>query len=192
MVNLRPIMGFISKLIWGRWGIGHPNVEPLMQTLPNRSLTNPLRLLYSKPFDPLWASYPAVDMGKMKVKISTDAELAEKERKKKEKKAAQKPSRPMPSQNPKPTPGGTVLVQPKDLTLATSVKKSPPQKRQRQVSPRPKAKISAKLPKPPRGLRLEDNSFISADPKQATLILDSLMTRHDRVILKGMSFEEIS
>ncbi|KAF3449521.1 hypothetical protein FNV43_RR10250 [Rhamnella rubrinervis] len=87
------------------------------------------RLLYGEPTDPLWASYPATNMEKMKMRISIDAELAEKEWKKKEKRAAQKASGSTPSQDPKPTSGGTMLVQPKDLTVAMSAEKLPLRKR---------------------------------------------------------------
>ncbi|KAF3455946.1 hypothetical protein FNV43_RR00589 [Rhamnella rubrinervis] len=63
----------------------------------------------SEPTDPLWASYSAANMEKMKVRILTDAELAEKERKKKEKKAAQKASESAPNLNPEPTLDGTLV-----------------------------------------------------------------------------------
>ncbi|KAF3443151.1 hypothetical protein FNV43_RR17072 [Rhamnella rubrinervis] len=45
-----------------------------------------IRFLYGEPIDPLWALYPAVDMGKIKVRIPTDDELAKKKSKRKEKK----------------------------------------------------------------------------------------------------------
>ncbi|KAF3443275.1 hypothetical protein FNV43_RR12957 [Rhamnella rubrinervis] len=43
-----------------------------------------------------------------------------------------------------------------------------------------------------KALVLEDSSSIHADPKQAILIVDNLMTQNERVYLKGMSIEEIS
>ncbi|KAF3434547.1 hypothetical protein FNV43_RR21632 [Rhamnella rubrinervis] len=48
-----------------------------------------IRLLYGVPTDPLWASYPAADMGKLKMKISK-AELEATKKKKKDKQAAAK------------------------------------------------------------------------------------------------------
>ncbi|KAF3446508.1 hypothetical protein FNV43_RR11687 [Rhamnella rubrinervis] len=41
-------------------------------------------------------------------------------------------------------------------------------------------------------LGLKDSSIILSGPKQVTLSVHSLMTRHDRVVLKCMSYEEIS
>ncbi|KAF3443635.1 hypothetical protein FNV43_RR13325 [Rhamnella rubrinervis] len=151
------------------------------------------RLLYGEPSDPLWTSYLANDMGKMKVRIPTDAELAEKERKKKEKRAARQAGGSVPSKDPEPTPGGTTLIQLRDLVLATSAKKSPPQKKQRHSSPLALNKDKGKAPQAPkRNLGLEDSASVCSEPNQVTEIVDSLMTQHGRVILKGMTFEDIN
>ncbi|KAF3455866.1 hypothetical protein FNV43_RR00508 [Rhamnella rubrinervis] len=48
-----------------------------------------IRLLYGVSTDPLWASYPTVDIGKLKMKIS-NAELEATKKKKKDKQAASK------------------------------------------------------------------------------------------------------
>ncbi|KAF3440324.1 hypothetical protein FNV43_RR18608 [Rhamnella rubrinervis] len=45
---------------------------------------------------------------------------------------------------------------------------------------------------PKKGLTLENSSSIRTDPKQAIQIVDSLMSRHDRVDLNSMSLEKIS
>ncbi|KAF3453188.1 hypothetical protein FNV43_RR03626 [Rhamnella rubrinervis] len=44
---------------------------------------------------------------------------------------------------------------------------------------------------PKRNLGLEDSASVRAEPDQVTKIVDSLMTRHDRVILRGMSLKDI-
>ncbi|KAF3455305.1 hypothetical protein FNV43_RR05753 [Rhamnella rubrinervis] len=47
-------------------------------------------------------------------------------------------------------------------------------------------------PKSPQGrLRLDDGLSVHMDPNLETSIEDGLMTRHDQVVLKGMSFDEI-
>ncbi|KAF3443043.1 hypothetical protein FNV43_RR16964 [Rhamnella rubrinervis] len=84
-----------------------------------------IRLLYGEPTDPLWASFPTIDMGKMKVAPPTAEQLAEKERRRKEKKAARKVSELGPSKDSEPTPGGTIIVKPKDLVVAATAKRSP-------------------------------------------------------------------
>ncbi|KAF3454135.1 hypothetical protein FNV43_RR04582 [Rhamnella rubrinervis] len=44
---------------------------------------------------------------------------------------------------------------------------------------------------PKRNLGLEDSASVRAEPDQVIEIVDSLMTRHDRVILRGMSLKDI-
>ncbi|KAF3432428.1 hypothetical protein FNV43_RR27168 [Rhamnella rubrinervis] len=116
--------------------------EPILEGIPLPFIEVPythilegcIRLLYSEPTDPLWASYPTVDMGKMKVAAPTAEQLAEKERKRKEKKAARKASGSGPNKQSEPTPGGTITVQPKDLRVAAAADKSSPHKKQRHSS----------------------------------------------------------
>ncbi|KAF3453134.1 hypothetical protein FNV43_RR03569 [Rhamnella rubrinervis] len=176
-----------------------PEAEPTPESIPLPILEVPymhilegyIRLLYDKPSDPLWASYPTVDMGKTKVRIPTDAELAEKERKKKERKAAQKASGSALNKNLESTSGSTVLVQPRDLTI-TNLEKSP-ERKQRQSSAPATHKDKGKVPQAPKNsLRLEDSTYVRSEQNQEAEVVDGLMTRHDRVILKGMTFDEIS
>ncbi|KAF3433514.1 hypothetical protein FNV43_RR24616 [Rhamnella rubrinervis] len=89
--------------------------------------------------------------------------------------------------------GGIALVQQKDLTVAIPVEKSPPPKRQRRSSPPEPSKEIGKAPQMPKTcLRLEDIASIRSKLDQVMEIMDGLMTRHNRVILKGMKFEDIS
>ncbi|KAF3455871.1 hypothetical protein FNV43_RR00513 [Rhamnella rubrinervis] len=149
-----------------------------------------MRLLYGELTDPLWASYPTVDMGKMKVAAPTAEQLAEKERKRKEKKAARKAGGSGPNKQSKPTPGGTITVQPKDLRVAAAADKSPPHKKQRHLSP--SAATKGKEPLAPQAnLVLEDSSSIRSDSNLIAPIVDCLMTRHDKSILKSMPLEDI-
>ncbi|KAF3442877.1 hypothetical protein FNV43_RR16795 [Rhamnella rubrinervis] len=77
------------------------------------------RLSYCKPTDLLWASFSAVDMRKMKVRIPTNVELAEKERKKKEK-VAQKAGQTSANKEPELTQGQGFVQQ--NLPFATHVR----------------------------------------------------------------------
>ncbi|KAF3449517.1 hypothetical protein FNV43_RR10246 [Rhamnella rubrinervis] len=133
-------------------------------------------------------SFP--DMGKMKVAPPTTEQLAEKERRRKDKKAARKISRSGPSKEHEPTPGGTIIVQPKGLVAAATVERSPPQKKQRRASP-PDV-VEDKEPLAPRAnLGLEDSSSIRSDANLAAPIVDCLMTHHDRNILKSMPLDDV-
>ncbi|KAF3455458.1 hypothetical protein FNV43_RR00085 [Rhamnella rubrinervis] len=55
----------------------------------------------------------------------------------------------------------------------------------------PTSKDKGKVPQTP-DLGLEDSASVSTEPDHVAEVVDSLMTRHDRVILKGMSFDEIN
>ncbi|KAF3443079.1 hypothetical protein FNV43_RR17000 [Rhamnella rubrinervis] len=118
---------------------------PILEVPYTRILKGCLRLLYNEPSDPLWASYPATNMGKMKVRVPTDEELAKKERKKKERRVTRKVGQTSQNKEPEPTPGG-----------------------------------------------LEDSASVCSKHDEVTDIVSSLMTRHDRVVLKGMTFKQIS
>ncbi|KAF3441557.1 hypothetical protein FNV43_RR15471 [Rhamnella rubrinervis] len=87
----------------------------------------------------------------------------------------------------------TKVVQPKDLTIAIPDETSLPPKRQRRSSPLALSKDKGKAPQTLKMcLALKDSASVLSEPNQVTDIMDSLMTRHDRVILKGMTFEDIS
>ncbi|KAF3438491.1 hypothetical protein FNV43_RR21253 [Rhamnella rubrinervis] len=62
---------------------------PILEVPYLHVLEGCIRLLYGVPTDPLWASYPAADLGKLKMKISK-AELEATKKKKKDKQAATK------------------------------------------------------------------------------------------------------
>ncbi|KAF3441150.1 hypothetical protein FNV43_RR15061 [Rhamnella rubrinervis] len=55
------------------------------------------------------------------------------------------------------------------------------------------SKVKGKAPQTPKAcLRLEDSASVCSELDQMMEVMDSLMTRHDRVIFKGMMFEDIS
>ncbi|KAF3455413.1 hypothetical protein FNV43_RR00038 [Rhamnella rubrinervis] len=112
---------------------------PILEVPYLHVLEGCIRLLYGVPTDPLWASYLAADMGKLKMKISK-AELEATKKKKKDKQAAMK--------------GGA--------STQTD-----------------------------RGEELEDSSTIRSDTTFFGPIVDSLMTNHDRSVLKEMTLDEI-
>ncbi|KAF3443348.1 hypothetical protein FNV43_RR13030 [Rhamnella rubrinervis] len=62
---------------------------PILEVPYLHVLEGCIRLLYGVPTNPLWASYPATDMGKLKMKISK-AELEATKKKKRDKQAAAK------------------------------------------------------------------------------------------------------
>ncbi|KAF3455225.1 hypothetical protein FNV43_RR05673 [Rhamnella rubrinervis] len=137
--------------------------DPIPECIPLHILEVPcthilegcIRLLYGEPTDPLWSCYLTFDMGKMKVQIPTDVELAEKERKK-EKKAARKASGSSTTKDPKPTPS--------DM---------------------------GKAPEPERNLGSRAITLFGV--WTVAEIVNNLVTRHNyRVILKGMTFKDIS
>ncbi|KAF3438738.1 hypothetical protein FNV43_RR21502 [Rhamnella rubrinervis] len=163
---------------------------PFIEVPYTHVLEGCIRLLYGEPTDPLWASYPIVDMGKMKVAAPTAEQLAEKERKRKEKKAARRARGSRPNKQFEPTPSGTITVQPKDLRVAAVADKSPPYKKQRHSSP-PAATKGKEPLAPQANLGLEDSSSIRSDSNLIAPIVDCLMTRHDKSILKSMPLEDI-
>ncbi|KAF3448102.1 hypothetical protein FNV43_RR08812 [Rhamnella rubrinervis] len=167
-------------------GIPHPFIEvPYTHVLEGC-----IRLLYGEPTDTLWAFYPTVDMGKMKVAPPTAEQFAKKERKRREKKSMRKTSGSIPSKKLEPTPGGTITVQPKDLVLTTTAERSPSQKKQRRSSP--PTTMKGKEPLAPKAsLGLEDSSSIRSDANLFAPVVGCLMTRHDRSILKSMPLEDI-
>ncbi|KAF3455874.1 hypothetical protein FNV43_RR00516 [Rhamnella rubrinervis] len=172
--------------------------EPILEGIPLPFIEVPythvlegcIRLLYGEPTDPLWASYPTVDMGKMKVAAPTAEQLTEKERKRKEKKAARKASGSGPNKESEPTPGGMITIQPKDLRVTAAADKSPPHKKQRHSSP-PVATKGKEPLAPKANLGLEDSSSIRSDSNLIAPIVDCLMTHHDKSILKSMPLEDI-
>ncbi|KAF3443391.1 hypothetical protein FNV43_RR13073 [Rhamnella rubrinervis] len=86
-----------------------------------------IRLLYGVPTDPLWASYPAADMGKLKMKISK-AELEATKKKKKDKQAAAKGGASLASDKGQECPTLNVVVEPSSLPIAIPSGDSPSQR----------------------------------------------------------------
>ncbi|KAF3454068.1 hypothetical protein FNV43_RR04515 [Rhamnella rubrinervis] len=97
------------------------------------------------------------------------------------------PSQPQAESIPK---GGTIIVQPGDLVATATIERSPPQKKQRRASPSAVAK-DKELLAPKANLGLEDSSSIRSDTNLAAPIVDCLMTRHDRNILKSMPLDDV-
>ncbi|KAF3442938.1 hypothetical protein FNV43_RR16856 [Rhamnella rubrinervis] len=79
------------------------------------------------------------------------------------------------------------LVQPKDLTIAIPVEKSLHRRGEARAPARTK-KRRLLAPKQARGSK----HLVASEPNQVTKIVDGLMTQHDRVILKRLTFEDIS
>ncbi|KAF3457974.1 hypothetical protein FNV43_RR02636 [Rhamnella rubrinervis] len=145
-----------------------------------------IRLLYGVPTDPLWASYPAADMGKLKMKISK-AELEATKKKKKDKQAAAKGGASSASDKGQERPTLNVVVEPSSLPIAIPSGDSPPPKRPRRSSPPALAQDKGKEKQTTSMLGLEDSSTIRSDSSLVGPIVDSLMTRHDRRSLKEMT-----
>ncbi|KAF3443157.1 hypothetical protein FNV43_RR17078 [Rhamnella rubrinervis] len=147
-----------------------------------------IRLLYGMPTDPLWASYPAADMGKLKMKISK-AELEATKKKKKEKQAATKGGASSTMDKGQERPTLNIVVESSSLPIAISSGDSPPSKRPRR-SPRPLLN-KGKEKQTPSMLGLEDSSTIRSNSSLVGPIVDSLMTRHDRSLLREMTLDEV-
>ncbi|KAF3443266.1 hypothetical protein FNV43_RR12948 [Rhamnella rubrinervis] len=149
------------------------------------------RLLYGMATDPLWASYPAADMGKLKMKISK-AELEATKKKKRDKQALQcrvvrLPKR-IKARNVQPLRSLSSLVPYQSPSL---IGDSPPSKRSRRSSPPAPAQDKGKKNQTPSMLGLEDSSTISSDSSMVGPVVDSLMTRHDRSLLREITLDEV-
>ncbi|KAF3457943.1 hypothetical protein FNV43_RR02604 [Rhamnella rubrinervis] len=151
---------------------------------------DPSRLLYSMPTDPLWASYPAADMGKLKMKISK-AELEATKKKKRDKQAAAKGGASSQTDKGEERPTSMVVVEPSSLPITIPSGDSPPSKRPRCSSPPAPAQDKGKEKQTPSMLRLEDSSTIRSNSSMVGPIVDSLMTRHDRSLLREMTLDEV-
>ncbi|KAF3445810.1 hypothetical protein FNV43_RR10987 [Rhamnella rubrinervis] len=107
---------------------------PILEVPYLHVLEGCIRLLYSVPTDPLWASYPIADMGKLKMKISK-ANLEATKKKKKDKQAAAKGGESSQTDKGEERPTSMVVVEPSSLPIAIPSGDSPPSKRQRRSSP---------------------------------------------------------
>ncbi|KAF3457338.1 hypothetical protein FNV43_RR01995 [Rhamnella rubrinervis] len=107
---------------------------PILEVPYLHVLEGCIRLLYGVPTDPLWASYPAADMGKLKMKISK-AELEATKKKKKDKQAAAKGGASSATDKGEERPTLTVVVELSSLPIAIPSGDSPPPKRPRRSSP---------------------------------------------------------
>ncbi|KAF3440820.1 hypothetical protein FNV43_RR19106 [Rhamnella rubrinervis] len=107
-------------------------------------------------------------------------------------KKAQKagPSQPLAESTPRGGTIITIIAQPKDLVAAATVERSPPQKKQRRASPPVAAEDKEPLT-PKANLGLEDSSSIRSKASLAAPIVDCLMTRRDRNILKSMPLDDV-
>ncbi|KAF3455752.1 hypothetical protein FNV43_RR00394 [Rhamnella rubrinervis] len=124
-------------------------------------------LLYGVPTDPLWTSYPAADMGKLKMKISK-AELEATKKKKRDKQAAAKGDASSQTDIGEEHPTFMVVVEPSSLPIAIPSGDSPPTKRQRRSSPPAPAQDKGKEKQTSSMLRLEDSSTIRSDSSMLT------------------------
>ncbi|KAF3431840.1 hypothetical protein FNV43_RR26576 [Rhamnella rubrinervis] len=138
-----------------------------------------IKLLCSVPIDPLWASYPATDMGKLKMRIS-NADLEATKKKKKDKQATSKGGASSQTDKGEERPCTMVAVEPSALPIAIPSGDSPPSKRQRCSSPPAPTQDKGKETQSSSILGLEDNSTIRSDTALVGPIMDSLTTRHDR------------
>ncbi|KAF3455789.1 hypothetical protein FNV43_RR00431 [Rhamnella rubrinervis] len=120
---------------------------PILEVPYLHILEDCIRLLYGMPTDPLWASYPAADMGKLKMKISK-AELEATKKKKKDKQAAAKGGASSTTDKGQERPALNVIVEPSSLPIAIPSGDSPLSKRPRCSAPRPQLKIRAKKNRP--------------------------------------------
>ncbi|KAF3441544.1 hypothetical protein FNV43_RR15458 [Rhamnella rubrinervis] len=93
-----------------------------------------IRLLYGVPTDHLWASYPTINMGKLKMKISK-AKLEAIKRKKKDKQSALKGGASSQADKGEERPNTMVSVQQSSLPIVIPCGDSSPSKRQRCSSP---------------------------------------------------------
>ncbi|KAF3457344.1 hypothetical protein FNV43_RR02001 [Rhamnella rubrinervis] len=163
---------------------------PILEVPYLHVLEGCIRLLYGVPTDPLWASYPAADMGKLKMKISK-AELEAIKKKKKDKQAAAKGGTSSQTDKGEERPTSMVVVEPSFLPIAIPSGDSPPSKRPRRSSPPAPAQDKGKEKQTPSMLGLEDSSTIRSDSSLVGPIVDSLMTRHDRSLLREMALDEV-
>ncbi|KAF3438536.1 hypothetical protein FNV43_RR21298 [Rhamnella rubrinervis] len=127
-------------------------------------------------------------MGKLKMKISK-AELEATKKKKKDKQAAAKGGASSASdKGERPTLN---VVEPSSLPIAIPSGDSPPPKRPRRSSPPAPAQDKGKEKQTTSMLGLEDSSTIRSDSSLVGPIVDSLMTRHDRSLLREMTLDEV-
>ncbi|KAF3433428.1 hypothetical protein FNV43_RR24530 [Rhamnella rubrinervis] len=87
-----------------------------------------IRLLYGVSTDPLWASYPTANMGKLKMMISK-AELEATKKKKRDKQDALKGGASSQTDKDEECPTFMVVVKPSSLPIAIPSGDSPPSKR---------------------------------------------------------------
>ncbi|KAF3457904.1 hypothetical protein FNV43_RR02564 [Rhamnella rubrinervis] len=163
---------------------------PILEVPYLHVLEGCIRLLYGVATDPLWASYPAADMGKLKMKISK-AELEAIKKKNKDKQAVAKGGASSAMDKGEERPTLTVVVEPSSLPIAIPSGDSPPSKRPRRSNPPAPAQDKGKKKQTPLMLGLEDSSTIRSDSSLVGPIVDSLMTRHDRSVLREMTLDEI-
>ncbi|KAF3453872.1 hypothetical protein FNV43_RR04313 [Rhamnella rubrinervis] len=130
------------------------------------------------------------DMGKLKMKISK-AELEATKKKKKDKQAAAKGGASSASDKGQERPTLNVVVEPSSLPIAIPSGDSPPPKRPRRSSPPAPAQDKGKEKQTTSMLGLEDSSTIRSDSSLVGPIVDSLMTRHDRSLLREMTLDEV-
>ncbi|KAF3450420.1 hypothetical protein FNV43_RR06501 [Rhamnella rubrinervis] len=83
---------------------------PILEVPYLHVLEGCIRLLYDVPTDPLWASYPAADMGKLKMKISK-AKLEATKKKKRDKQATAKGGASSATDKGEERPSSTVVVE---------------------------------------------------------------------------------
>ncbi|KAF3449281.1 hypothetical protein FNV43_RR10009 [Rhamnella rubrinervis] len=131
----------------------------------------------------------AADMDKLKMKMSSKAQLEELQ--KKEKKAAQKSGKSPSTDDVAEAHGNTVVVQQKDFLVAIPVGDFPSLKKCKSSSPLTPSRTKGKEKHAPLILELEDSSTIRAYTTLVSPIMDALMTRHDCSILRGMTIEEV-
>ncbi|KAF3454116.1 hypothetical protein FNV43_RR04563 [Rhamnella rubrinervis] len=112
-------------------------------------------------------------------------------KKKKDKQAAAKGGASSASDKGQERPTLNVVVEPSSLPIAIPSGDSPPPKRPRRSSPPAPAQDKGKEKQTTSMLGLEDSSTIRSDSSLVGPIVDYLLTRHDRSLLREMTFDEV-